>query len=217
MSHVREVDSDVTVTTVGSETSEWRAVGEDGTTCGESGHHDNHDGVKLEKPPENVLVLPVYRTRRIVFFFRNHSGLEITVTSSTRNELMMVTVQLELEGTKGRTLQDRYNLKLANPSPQIENHRNRGTGAQDRKACQWVHVIIRRTLRKGRSVFCLGNSRRLGRKGNHITRLQRQEGEIVRDRVFHWQVVKEETDASPLILKAVMMRLGWLYLAYQLV
>lgn len=40
--------------------------------------------------------------------------------------------------------------------------------------------------------------------------LQRQEGEIVRDRVF--QVVKEETGASPLILKAVMMRLGWLYL-----
>jgi hypothetical protein len=42
--------------------------------------------------------------------------------------------------------------------------------------------------------------------------LQRQAGEIGY-RVF--LVVKEETDASPLILKAVMMRQGLLYLAYQ--
>jgi hypothetical protein len=43
--------------------------------------------------------------------------------------------------------------------------------------------------------------------------LQRQAVEIVGYRVF--LVVKEETGASPLILKAVMMRQGLLYLAYQ--
>jgi hypothetical protein len=40
--------------------------------------------------------------------------------------------------------------------------------------------------------------------------LQRQAGEIVGYRVF--LVVKEETGASPLILKAVMMAQGLLYL-----
>lgn len=40
--------------------------------------------------------------------------------------------------------------------------------------------------------------------------MQRQAGEIVGYRVF--LAVKEETDASPLNLKAVMMRQGLLYL-----